>query len=214
MMVTIMVNWQSISSQISPLFFPPKADSVIESLTIPADLPYDFKSSLSVSSEYYIATSANMKDTPYQGDPLQIRISFQNMGKKAVQQPRITIYVVDYMYRIWGQWNHSITSSILTNGYILDYHFPPLDQKIRGAWSVFVLLYDDANSTLVSYIAKEIMVTDVAPIPFWQETYVYVLVVYIGLALVVARYQKRLTAFVKRFSRKTQLRKNGQKKLE
>lgn len=160
--------YPSISLSISSYFIS-KADYSIDSVTIPTILSNDFRQSLSVSTEYIVVTSVNLKsNTPYQGDPLQLSISYENEGKKSVKQPRVSVYFVDFMFRVWNVWNESLTNDKLTEGFSLEYHFPPLDEKIVGNWIVFVLLYDDVESVLVSYVLKTFAVTDVAPQPWWQ----------------------------------------------
>lgn len=163
------IRFQDISSWFSETMFP-KADYTLESVTTPTILSTDFRESLSVSPEYFVVTIVNLKsETPYQGEPMQLSISFDNKGKKSVEQPRILVFFVDYMYRVWSAWNESVTSDVLTRGCSLEYRFPPLDQKIVGDWSIFVLLYDDAENTLVSYVLKQFTVTDIAPLPWWQD---------------------------------------------
>lgn len=163
------INFQGISSYISETMFP-KADYTLESVTTPTILSTDFRESLSVSPEYFVVTIVNLKsETPYQGEPMQLSISFDDKGKKSVEQPRILVFFADYMYRVWSAWNESVTSDVLTRGCNLEYHFPPLDQKITGDWSIFVLLYDDAENTLVSYALRQLPVTDIAPLPWWQN---------------------------------------------
>jgi len=173
--------YPSISLSISSYFFP-EADYSINSVTTPTILSNDFRQSLSVSTEYIVVTSVNLKsNTPYQGDPLQLSISYENEGKKSVKQPRVSVYFVDFMFRVWNVWNESLTNDKLTEGFSLEYHFPPLDEKIVGNWIVFVLLYDDVESVLVSYVLKTFTVTDVAPQP-WQP---YLTLSVLLLALVV-----------------------------
>jgi hypothetical protein len=176
------INYQNISSWFSQQMFP-TADFTLTSFEVPLALPFNFTLIRNVSSEYYIATSISLKsDTPYLGSPLQFSISFENKGKKTVEQPRILIYATDYMHRIWNIWNESdVNKKIVTKGCNLEYYFPPMDQKAVGAWSFYVLLYDDSNGQLVSYAAKEFMTTDVAPIPWYQNPlYVAIAIVYIA----------------------------------
>lgn len=163
------VNYQSVGNYFSGILFP-KADFTIVSWTNSTILPYyDFMPSLSVSPAYLVVTSVNLKsDQPYLGDPLQFTISFENKGKKPVEQPRVVIYFVDFEHRVWQTWNRSDASSIVAKGCSIDYYFPSLDQKTVGSWSILVMLYDDANGTLVSYEMKQFGVTDVAPNYLWQ----------------------------------------------
>lgn len=163
-------NLQNISLYFSETMFP-KADYVVESWTTPTILSDGFRESLSVSPEYFVVTSVSLKsERPYYGEPMQFSLAFDNKGKKSVEQPRILVYFVDYMYRVWNIWNKSaITNDFFAKGCSIEYHFPPMDQKTIGAWMVLVLLYDDAESVLVSYAVTEFMVTDVAPIPWLQQ---------------------------------------------
>jgi hypothetical protein len=177
------MNYQNISSWFSQQMFP-TADFTLTSFEVPLALPFSFTLIRNVSSEYYITTSISLKsNTPYLGSPLQFSISFENKGKKTVEQPRILIYATDYMYRIWSMWNESdVNKKIVTKGCNLEYYFPPVDQKAIGAWSFYVLLYDDSNGQLVSYAAKEFMTTDVAPIPWYQNPlYVVTIIAYIAV---------------------------------
>ena len=160
------INYQTISSYISSYLFP-KADFKVESWTAPTLLPEDFGHSLSVSPKYFVVTSIALKSKkPYICEPLQFSISFENKGKKSIEQPRIIVYAVDFMYRVWGIWNKTVTKDVLTKGCRIEYHFPLLDQKTVGTWVFLVLLYDDAEGVLVSYEAWEFTVTDVPPEPW------------------------------------------------
>lgn len=180
------VNFQNISSYFSESMFP-KADFEVESWTTPTILPSDFRESLSVSPEYFMVTSIRLKsDKPYQGEPMRLRISFDNKGKKSVEQPRIVTYFVDYTSRVWNIWNKSITNDMITKGCRIDYYFPPLDEKIVGTWSIFALLYDDAEGVLVSYVLRAFTVTDVAPIPWWQEPTTLILFFYFASIIVLS----------------------------
>jgi hypothetical protein len=178
-------NYQNIATYFSGILFP-KADFTVESWTNPTILPYyEFMPSLSVSTEYLVVTSVNLKsEKPYVGEPVQFTISFENKGKKLVEQPRVIIYFVDYMQRVWQIWNKSDVSNIVAKGCSIDYRFPSLDQKIVGSWIFFVLLYDDANMTLVSYETKEFLVTDNAPQSLWQsivQVLAFVVIVPLGI---------------------------------
>lgn len=191
LLVTFLVNFETISAPFYPFIFPPKANIVVESAEVPTYLPYDFRSSLTVPLDYYVVASADMKINPYQGEPLQVHITFRNIGKKSIQQPRIIVYFSDFMYRAWGECNQSVSNETLTKDFIVEYHFPPLDEKVTGTWIAFILLYDDATPILVSYIAKQFLVTDVAPVPFWQEPLTYVFIAYLGLIAALLKYQKQ-----------------------
>jgi len=202
------VNFQNISSWYSETMFP-KADFIVESWTTPTSLPYDFKLSLSVSPEYFVVTSVSLRsERPYICEPMQFRISFENKGKKSVEQPRVAIYFVDYMYRVWNVWNESVINDVLTKGCSLEYRFPPTDQKTVGVWSLFVLLYDDAQSVLVSYEAKAFSVTDVASKPLWQL--LFELVAITGAIVVLTLVFKLITDF--RSKRRKTKRKHALRK--
>ena len=191
------VNYQSISSYISSQWFP-KADFKLESWATPTILPSDFRESLSASPEYLMVISVNLKsENPYQGNPLYFSISFENKGKKSAEQPRIVVYFVDYIIRAWNIWNESVTNDIITKGCSIEYHFPPLDQKIVGTWSIFVLLYDDAEGVLVSYALRAFVVTDVAPKPWWLELF-EIFVVISGMVVAVFVYFKLSNYWEKR----------------
>lgn len=162
------VNFQSIYSYISETMFP-KPDYIVESWTSPTQISSHFRESLSPSPEYYVVTSVNLKsDNPYQGDPMQFSISFENKGKKSVKQPKIQLRFADFLDRVWIVWNESVTDEILTEGCSFEYRFPSLDQKVVGDWSVFILLYDDAENLLVSYVLKQFTVTDIPAKLLWQ----------------------------------------------
>jgi len=164
------INLKDISSYISGIMFP-KADYRIESWTTPPfSLTTGFLESLSTSPEYFVITSVNLKsDRPYYGEPLQFSISFENKGKKSVEQPRVVIFFSDYIYRVWYVWNESITDDVFIRGCSFEYHFPPLDQKTIGAWNLMVLLYDDSEGVLVSYVLRSFTTTDASPKPWWQS---------------------------------------------
>jgi len=169
LIVAFTVNYPTIYTYFSSYFFP-KADFKLESWTTPTFLSIDFRQSLSVSTEYFVVTSIALKsEEPYVGDPLQFSISFENKGKKSIEQPIILFYSVDFMNRVWCIWNKSVTKDELAKGCSIEYHFPPLDQKTVGSWAFFVLLYDDAEGVLVSYEAKAFRVTDVPPEPWWRS---------------------------------------------
>ena len=121
------------------------------------------------------------------------------------------IYFADFMYRVWGQFNQSFSAESLTTSHIVEFHFPKLDQKISGSWVAYVLLYDDANSNLVSYNAKEFLVTDSPPIPFWFDPIFYVLIFYVVIIVVFIKYQNRVKLYFEKRS-KTKAKKN-QKRL-
>ena len=170
-------NSQNISIFLSNVMFP-KPDFSIGSVANSSLLPSGFESSLYTSPEYYYVTSISLKtDTPYIGDAFQFGISFQNSGKKTVEQPRIVIHFVDFMRREWCVWNKSDAGGILTNGCNLEYRFPALDQKVIGAWAVFVLLYDDTQSVLVSYETKQFALTDNTPSIWTQITVTFTIIV-------------------------------------
>lgn len=153
------VNLGVILSFFQSVLFP-KADYIIASYTTPIDLKPDFRQSLSVSPTYYVSTSINLKTTqPYQGESLTFTIYFENKGKQSVTRPRIVIYFVDFIDRVWGMWNETSVGNVFEKKYNFEYRFPPLDQKITGTWYIVVLLYD--VDTLVSYQMKQFYVTDV-----------------------------------------------------
>jgi hypothetical protein len=188
------MNYQNVASWFSSTLFP-KSDYMIESSVNPTVLPFDYRDSLTVSPSYFIVTSVNLKqDTPYQGEAMQISISFENKGKKTVERPRVLVYFVDFLYRIWGVWNKTDANDVLAKGCSLEYHFPPLDQKISGTWVVFVMLYDDAEGVLASYELKTFRVMDTQT-P-WYEVYsgvlalIAVVIFTIGVA-VVKNWQDR-----------------------
>ena len=165
-------NFQNIVSWWSETWFRP-ADFTIETLETPERLSnntIDFLLSLSVSQEYFVVTSVSLKsERPYQGEPMQFSISFENRGKRAVEQPRVEIYCVDYMYRVWGVWNNSVANEKMTKGCSFDYNFPSPDQKTVGTWFLLVLLYDNAEDVLASYESKQFTVIDTTPRPWWEE---------------------------------------------
>jgi hypothetical protein len=122
---------------------------------------------------------------------LQFSVSFENKGKKNVEQPRILIYAIDFAHRIWGIWNKSDADQIVTKGCSLEYHFPSEDQKTIGAWAFWVLLYDDSNGQLLSYATTQFATTDVAPVPWYQNpSYVFVTILYsvLGVVIVYMRF--------------------------
>lgn len=177
------IQFEDILSSVSSALFP-KPDYIIKSEDTPWSLPATFRDSLLVSEEYYVFTHVSLKSQQaYQGNPLRVSISFDNKGKNPVEQPRIVVYFTDFMYRVWGVWNHSITNGIFGKKYGLEYHFPPLDQKSVGTWAIFALLYDDAKAVLVSYEFKTFTVTDVAPQPWWHG--VLIGVVFLGGGFIV-----------------------------
>lgn len=161
------LNVERISSVISSALFP-KADYTVESLDVPTALPQDFVQSLSTSPRYYEVTSVRLgSDAPYLGDPLRLSISFENRGKNSVQKPRVVVYFVDPIYRVWAVWNESVTNETLRKGCSVEYRFPPLDQKIVGSWGAYVLLYDDADNALVSYVIRYFATVEVPQTPWW-----------------------------------------------
>lgn len=148
----------------------PKVDFTITSLTTPEYIPSDYGRSLTVSPEYIIVTNVGLgSDTVYQGSAMRFSISFENRGKKAMEQSRVLVLIVDPLYRIWGVWNRSSTSDELTRGWSFDYYFPSLDQKIIGTWVIIAHLYDDTPSLplLVSYEFRMFRVTDDVGQPWW-----------------------------------------------
>lgn len=188
-------NYQNIGSWFSQQMFP-TADFSITSFEAPLTHYFNFTQIRNVSSEYYVVTSVNLKsDVAYVGGPFQFSISFENKGKKTVEQPRILIYTTDFDHRVWSIWNESDSNKkIVTKGCNLEYYFPSLDQKDIGAWTFYVLLYDDSNGQLVSYAAKEFTTTDVAPIPWYQDTGFYVVIgffVFVGLGSYITRYLRK-----------------------
>lgn len=171
-------NYQSITSYFSSVFFP-KSDYTINSLSSPVGLPFDLFS-LAPSPDYYVSISLQFRTTTqYIGDPFQFSVSFNNMGKRIVDQPNITIYFADMDHREWGVWNKSLTHEEFLKGFSAEYHFPSLDQKSIGAWIVTAVLYDNATGELVSYNASEFLTTDTAPLPAW-------LVDLVGIVLIAA----------------------------
>jgi hypothetical protein len=159
------VKFQDITSYIS-VSLSPRADYTIRSSATPSYISSDYGQSLLVSTEYIIITNVGLSsDTFYQANPMRFSVSFEDKGKKAVEQPNILILIVDPLYRIWGVWNKSATNDELTHGWSFDYHFPPLDQKIIGTWVIITHLYDDATASpvLISYEFRMFRVTDEAP---------------------------------------------------
>jgi hypothetical protein len=121
----------NIASFFSRVASPPSADYNIESLSVPIAFNSGFLLSLSPSPDYYVTTSTGISTSylVYIGSPLQFTVSFDNMGKMPVAQPNVTIYVVDPYWREWASWNQSLTDEQFSNGFIVAYHFPTLDQK-------------------------------------------------------------------------------------
>lgn len=174
----------SISASLSP-----KADYTITSLTSPEYFSSDYGHSLSVSPEYIIITNVGLgSDSVYQGSPMRFSVSFENKGKKAIEQSRVLIFLVDPLYRIWGVWNRSSTNDELTQGWSFDYYFPPLDQKIIGTWVIIAHLYDDKSALplLVSYEFRMFRVTDDAGQPWWMGLLASIAGLAIGLTVFVA----------------------------
>jgi len=164
------LNYQVISSDISKLVSPPTPDFTFGSYLTPQILPSGFLYLLSPASDYYVATSIHLStDTPYMGNSFYFSVSFDNKGKKTVQEPYVEIYLLDSYYREWALWNKSITNNQFSSGFSLAYNFPTLDQKTIGTWSVLTLLYDNATKELVSANTTEFNVTDNAPPPAWVQ---------------------------------------------
>lgn len=190
------INLQTISTYISETMFP-KADHSVKSWTTPTILSSEFRKSLSVSPEYFVVMSVNMKtETPYLGEQMQFSISIENKGKNSVEHPRVEIYFVDYMDRVWAIWNRSITDDVLTEGFSFEYSFPSPDEKIVGDWHIFLLLYDDQEPALVSYVLREFTTTDVAPKPWWQD--ISILFVIVAIIFSILPWYEELYEFVKK----------------
>lgn len=202
------VNYQNIFSYFSETMFL-KPDYTVNCWTTPTDFPNGslyFLRSLSVSSEYLVITSVALKtERPYIGEPLTISLSFENKGKKEVEQPRVVIYLADYLHRVWNVWSKSNATDIWTEGCSLEYHFPSLDQKSVGTWVFYVLLYDDAEDVLTSYEARQFSTTDVPPRPWW-ETPLYMAITVVG-SVSFWLLVPRLEAYLKKRRKKTDKKK-------
>lgn len=185
-------NYQNIGSYFTQTFFP-KADFTIDSMSTPTYLPAGLWS-ITTAPDYYVVTSVSLRtSTPYIGDTLQFHVSFENKGKKPVEKPRVEIYITDFVNREWGHWNDSDQN--LLNGFNIEYHFPHLDQKATGAWTVFAFLYDDKNGSLVSYHENEFMAVDTPPIPWWQIPAFFVAIfTLVGISFVIIDYRKKRKA--------------------
>lgn len=160
--VSILVpTYPTISSAISQAMFP-RADYSIDSYSKPSTFPQPFDEMLVVSERYYVVTTINLRsETPFIGEPLRFSVFLENKGKTVVQQPRITIYLSDFMHRVWGSWNESVTKEKFGQEMSFEYHFPAPDKKILGTWVIFALVYDDAKGELVSYEIIQFSSSDV-----------------------------------------------------
>jgi hypothetical protein len=138
-----------------------KPDFVLASGSEPSIFPNNFTESLSVSKEYFVVTSVNIGSGDVNlNEPLKFRVSFENKGKTAVAQPKVTVCFVDFLRQVWLESNLSLNNDYFTKGFNVQYEFPSPDHRIVGTWSVFVMVYDDANGALVSYLAKEFTTVD------------------------------------------------------
>jgi hypothetical protein len=195
------VNYQGVTTFISSLLFP-KSDYIIISYLEPK---YDlsFLTNLKISPYYYIVPNILLKsNTPYIGNPLQFSVSFENRGKVNVDKPRIEVRITDYLYRTWGQLSINTTKESVQKQINIEYQFPTQDQKILGAWSIYLTLYDNSNNQLISYEAVSFMTTDSPP----TNPYVIILIGIISFpaGFVFSRYgipwiEKRIQKGKKQF---------------
>lgn len=194
------VNYQAIQDFFTSLLFP-RSDFVVRSMESPTIYGFNYQV-LDTSPRHYIVTSLTMKSlTVYQGEPLQFSVSFENRGKTTLEKPRIAVYFIDFLHRVWSTWNSSMGDKF-PQGCSIEFHFPSLDKRVTGTWIVLVLLYDDTENMLISYNAKTITVTDRAPAPWWREPTSYILVVAVGF-IVSAIYSLVFSYFKERRKTRT-----------
>lgn len=128
--------------------------------TLTDPLPADILPELRVSPIYYIEVSVDIPGKANYNKDVKFIISTIDKGKNHIIEPKLKAFVVDSLGNIRGVYPNLLQNSSgynisVNKKFNLVFKSPPADQKIIGAWKIYIYILDDNAQELASYAVYE-----------------------------------------------------------